>query len=549
MTPFYPIKAILSHAPLAALLPAGFSALLASASSILLLGASAYLIASAALHPPLYTLALAITLVRACGIGRAVFRYLDRWLSHRAVFHAQEILQLRLYEKAAALLPLKEANLRQADFLHGLSDGCNALRDSYLRAFVPPILAGVLCLAGAIFLLPVSGRFPASLLPLLWFLHLLLPALLEKQEDSGPALRYRDLLLDAEEGRPELQNAGSLPLISGKLYSAARKFGSGQRETSRRKDQVNALLLLLRDFALIFFLFQLCLAVSSARISGIELAVYLLALQTVLAEIAPVADAWRMGRQGMKAAENILHIPVPADAVPTSGERPGSTSVPPSQPSPLLSVQGLGFSYRPGLPVLRDISFSLSAGEKMAIIGESGSGKTTLACLLMGFWPPEQGRIRLNGKDCRQLSDVEIRSFFAPCLQGEYVFSGSVRENFLRIHPGLPETSIRKALSEAQLEENILELPQGLDTPLGENGSMLSGGERQRFLIALALASPAPILLLDEPTAGLDKKTAHDLMDGILSHLNGRALLIITHDMVLAERMDKIYRIHFMEAS
>ena len=182
----------------------------------------------------------------------------------------------------------------------------------------------------------------------------------------------------------------------------------------------------------------------------------------------------------------------------------------------------------------------------MAIIGESGSGKTTLACLLMGFWPPEQGSIRLNGKDCRQLPDVGIRSFFAPCLQGEYVFSGSVRENFLRIHPDLPETSIRKALSEAQLEESILNLPQGLDTPLGENGSMLSGGERQRLLIAFALASPAPILLLDEPTAGLDKKTAHDLMDGILSHLNGRALLIITHDMVLAERMDRIYR---MDAS
>lgn len=546
MTPFHPIKAALSHAPLAALLPAGCSALLASAGSILLLGASAYLIASAALHPPLYTLALAITLVRACGIGRAVFRYLDRWLSHRAVFHAQEILRLRLYEKAAALLPLKEANLRQADFLHGLSDGCNALRDSYLRAFVPPILAWILCLAGAAFLLPVSGSFSAALLPLLWFLHILLPALLDRQEDSLPALRYRNLLLDTEEGCPELQSAGSIHFLAVKLHSAARKFGSCQRNTSRRKDEINVLLLLLRELALIFFLYQLCLAVSSARISGIELAVYLLALQTVLAEIAPVADAWRTGKQGMEAAQSILHIPEAEDAPQTSGERPISPSSPPSQPPPLLSVQGLGFSYRPGLPVLRDISFSLSAGEKMAIIGESGSGKTTLACLLMGFWPPEQGSIRLNGKDCRQLPDVGIRSFFAPCLQGEYVFSGSVRENFLRIHPGLPETSIRKALSEAQLEEDILNLPQGLDTPLGENGSMLSGGERQRLLIAFALASPAPILLLDEPTAGLDKKTAHDLMDGILSHLNGRALLIITHDMVLAERMDRIYR---MDAS
>ena len=115
------IQSVLRHAPIGELLPAGFAAFLSSLSSILLLATSAYLIASAALHPPLYTLALAITLVRACGLGRAVFRYLDRWLSHRAVFHAQERLRLRLYEKASALLPLKELRC-PAGFLPEIPD-------------------------------------------------------------------------------------------------------------------------------------------------------------------------------------------------------------------------------------------------------------------------------------------------------------------------------------------------------------------------------------------------------------------------------------------
>jgi len=535
------IQSVLRHAPIGELLPAGFAAFLSSLSSILLLATSAYLIASAALHPPLYTLALAITLVRACGLGRAVFRYLDRWLSHRAVFHAQERLRLRLYEKASALLPLKEGGARQGEFLHGLAVGCDALRDFYLKSLTPPTITLLLCLTGTLLLFPVAGPI-ALLLPLLWLLHLLLPALLDRADNDAlnrADIQYRALLLDLQEGRHDLQSSGSISIAEKKLQSAAQDLARCQEEQTRRRNLVDALLLLLNDVVLVIFLFRLSLSTLSGTMTGIELAVFLLMLQTVLAELAPISEALRLGREAMHAAQGILHIPNSAGH-PASAEDDMQTE---GEPAPLLSVQNLCFSYVPGLPVLKNVSFTLCPGEKLAIIGESGYGKTTLACLLMGLWPPESGHIRLKGPDCSRHSPDGIRKAFAPCLQGEYVFQSSVRENFLRLHTGIEEESIWEALSAAQLKEDILSLPQKLDTPLGENGSRLSGGQRQRLLIALALASAAPILLLDEPTAGLDKKTAHALMEGILSHHEERALVIITHDMVLAERMDKIYRL------
>ena len=537
------IQSVLRHAPIGELLPAGFAAFLSSLSSILLLATSAYLIASAALHPPLYTLALAITLVRACGLGRAVFRYLDRWLSHRAVFHAQERLRLRLYEKASALLPLKEGGARQGEFLHGLAVGCDALRDFYLKSLTPPTITLLLCLTGTLLLFPVAGPI-ALLLPLLWLLHLLLPALLDRADNDAlnrADIQYRALLLDLQEGRHDLQSSGSISIAEKKLQKAAQNLAHCQKEQARRRNLVDTLLLLLNDMVLVIFLFLLSLSTLSGTMTGIDLAVFLLVLQTILAELAPLSEALRMGREAMHAAQDVLHIPDPA----SHSQAPATDDLSQTErePAPLLSVQDLCFSYIPGLPVLKNVSFTLCPGEKLAIIGESGCGKTTLACLLMGLWPPESGHIRLKGPDCSRHSPDGIRKAFAPCLQGEYVFQSSVRENFLRLHTGIEEESIWEALSAAQLKEDILSLPQKLDTPLGENGSRLSGGQRQRLLIALALASAAPILLLDEPTAGLDKKTAHALMEGILSHHEERALVIITHDMVLAERMDKIYRL------
>jgi ABC-type lipoprotein export system ATPase subunit len=176
-----------------------------------------------------------------------------------------------------------------------------------------------------------------------------------------------------------------------------------------------------------------------------------------------------------------------------------------------------------------NFSLTIAPGQHTALLGESGRGKTTLAYLLTGLYPPEEGTI-------------ECSCHVAGNLQGCFVFSGSIRENFLHLHPDLSEEDMQSCLECAQLGSLAASLPQGLDTPLGYDGSRLSGGERNRLLTALALASPAPLLILDEPTAGLDKKTASHLLYALFEKAQEqhKTLLVITHDSNIPDRFTQI---------
>ena len=199
----------------------------------------------------------------------------------------------------------------------------------------------------------------------------------------------------------------------------------------------------------------------------------------------------------------------------------------------------LSFSYEGQLPILQKLNFSLQNGEKLAILGESGSGKTTLFHLLLRLWEPDQGRLSLNSRSYTEYSAAEIRSYFAAAAQSCYIFNETIRECFQRLYPGIADETIWQALEIAQLAAVLREHPDGLERKTGPDGALLSGGQRQRLLLALAFASPAPILLLDEPTAGLDAANSAALTSSFLRHFAQRTLLVITHDQQLADKMDR----------
>ena len=196
----------------------------------------------------------------------------------------------------------------------------------------------------------------------------------------------------------------------------------------------------------------------------------------------------------------------------------------------------LEFHYPQGLPVFSELNFSLYPGCHTAIVGDSGSGKTTLACLLAGLWAPTKGSIHYGSA---------VRPFICTIPQGSFLFAGSIRENFLRLHPAITEEEMQQALQAAQLTAVWQKLPQGLDTPLGENACHLSGGERNRLASALILASSAPVLLFDEPTAGLDLPKANKLLDAILKRADktGQTVIIITHDLPQLSRFSQVIRL------
>lgn len=526
-------------------LPVLLVSLMALFTGLALLGASAWLVASAALMPPLYTLALGITTVRACGIGRAVFRYGERYLSHRMAFRILTEIRTSFYDRAAKVLPLRSGPARQGEFLHDLLTGADELRDFYVRALLPIAAIGTITALTTWLLAGVIGLW-ALALPALYLARLVLSCASRQTGEERQRTRdaaYRSALLDAASGADELICAGRDPALK-RLSAPAHDLLEGSLQLARSDAKRDAAENLLDTTVLMALLVFLILRVTDGALSGIDLCVYFLVLQTLLVEFRILPEAVRQGRRSLLAArflperqtsetvetdepaEQPEKIPAPAQAASRDADAASQT---------LLEAKDLSFSYRQGQGVLQGLSFRIARGQHTAIVGASGAGKTTLAELLLGVWPPDSGMLRLCGTPYHELPQGAIQQAIAALPQGSVLFAGSIRENFARYRPGCNEEDLRAALRDAQLSEVVAALPQGIDTPLGEDACFLSGGQRGRLLTAITIAGKEPVILLDEPTCGLDQKTAAALMAALFTRVQetGQTLLTITHERTL----------------
>ena len=495
--------------------------LLALLSNLGLLGAAAWLISSAALQPPLYALTLGITAVRALGIGRALLRYGERYFTHKSAFAVLAALRLRLYDTASHLADFPQAAKTKGTLLHDMLTGADILRDFLLRGLLPPLTLLLAVLLVTLLLSPYLS-YGIFILPILYLSHCL-PLWISPQQSNSS--HYRNQLLDFAQGSHELSRAGSLNIAVTQLDQTAKHWQKNLFRDKTRTNRIDFLLGLLRIFAFLWLFILLLTALQQKQIDGISLCTYLLVLLALLNEFAALPAAARHFRQAQNAAGWLS---------PHSADTSTSTNSP--DVHNLLTVSALEFHYPQGLPVFSALNFSLSPGCHTAIVGDSGSGKTTLACLLAGLWAPTKGSIHYGSA---------VRPFICTIPQGSFLFSGSIRENFLRLHPAITEDEIQQALQAAQLTTVWQKLPQGLDTPLGENACHLSGGERNRLASALILASSAPVLLFDEPTAGLDLPKANKLLDAILKRADqtGQTIIIITHDLPQLFRFSQVIQL------
>lgn len=532
-------------------LPVLLVSLMALFTGLALLGASAWLVASAALMPPLYTLALGITTVRACGIGRAVFRYGERYLSHRMAFRILTEIRTSFYDRAAKVLPLRSGPARQGEFLHDLLTGADELRDFYVRALLPIAAIGTITALTTWLLAGIIGLW-ALALPALYLARLVLSCASRQTGEERQRTRdaaYRSTLLDAAGGADELICAGRDPALK-RLSAPAHDLLEGSLQLARTDARRDAAENLLDTTVLMALLALLILRVTDGALSGIDLCVYFLVLQTLLVEFRTLPEAVRQGRRSLMAArflperqtseaaetdepaEQSEKIPAPAQAASRDADAASQT---------LLEAKDLSFSYRQGQGVLQGLSFRIARGQHTAIIGASGAGKTTLAALLLGVWPPDSGMLRLCGTPYHELPQGAIQQAIAALPQGSVLFAGSIRENFARYRPACKEEDIRAALRDAQLSEVVAALPQGIDTPLGEDACFLSGGQRGRLLTAITIAGREPVILLDEPTCGLDQKTAAALMAALFAKVQetGQTLLTITHERTLVTKFQQ----------
>lgn len=194
-----------------------------------------------------------------------------------------------------------------------------------------------------------------------------------------------------------------------------------------------------------------------------------------------------------------------------------------------LSLEKVTFGYDERRPILKGVSLQIAAGERVGLIGETGAGKSTLAALLLRFYDPSDGCLRLDGIDLRNLRLTDLRAQIALVFQETVLFAGTIAENIAVGRPGASPVQIEAAARAASLHEAIQRLPDGYETLVGERGHALSGGERQRVGLARAFLRDAPLLILDEPTSALDAVTEAGILEGLERLMAGRTTLIVTH--------------------
>lgn len=512
-----------------------------SLSAAALMAASAYIITSAALKPPLYTLSMAITAVRFFGISRALLRYLERYLSHDASFRLLGLLRAFAYKQLESRIPLKLQASSQGIFLNHLINDIDVLKDFYLRVF-SPISSAFLMLLTLCIVLSFYSRNSVFLLVLAFAVCLAIPItayLRQKKNQASLDLAissYKDACIDAWLGLADIKASGSEASQSAHLQSAAHAI-TQKRLTSNKQINISDHIAASFCSAALLAIFA-CLipVVRSNELSGITLAVLLLTIQSGFETFALLPEACRSLQAAHQTGQHFFEEKPPH----TSTELTASPLNEKNIETSLLAAQNVCFSYDESRLILKNISFSIKPGEKVAIIGASGSGKSTLFHLLLHLWQGQSGSLLWEGQNYDCISPEKLRQDIRAITQNTYIFTGTIRTNFTKIYPQITDEEIFAALKKAQLDEFIQSSELLLNRPVGENGRLLSGGQRQRLGIARALAQPAKLLLLDEPTAGLDSKTADNFMQTLLKNQKGSAMLLITHDEHLLKYMDRI---------
>ncbi len=504
--------------------------------------ASGYLISRAAERPEILSLTVAIVAVRFFGISRALLRYGERLASHDLAFRTLTDLRGRFFERLVPLVPGGIDQARKADLLSRFVGDVDRLQDLYLRGLAPPLIAivsSLVCVAIAVVILPVAGLVLALMLLLGGIASPALTRWASRTAGRRQATARSALSVDLL----EIANGGAEIAVAGREDDWLERVGNSNREVTRlqRRDAVNGglavgLTTFLSVGAAVVITAVAVPAVADGQINGVLLAALALLAMASFEAILPLGQA-AAGIDACDEAASRLEEVTERRSPVAEAEEPKALP-----PAGALRFERVGFSYASGAAqVLENADLDFRQGEAVALIGPSGIGKSTLAELMVRFRDPTAGRISLGGVDIRELDGGALREAIRLAPQDAYLFDSTIRQNVAIGRAGVDGDRIITALSEAGLEDWINELPDGIDTFVGEGGARVSGGQRQRIAVARVFISRARFLIFDEPTAHVDPEGAAALERRLAGRArSGCGVLVVTHEISDLGNFDRV---------
>ncbi|SHF06635.1 cysteine/glutathione ABC transporter ATP-binding protein/permease CydC [Vibrio gazogenes] len=477
--------------------------------------------------------------VRGFAIGRTAGRWGERVVSHNATFKVLADLRIFFFKKLSPLIPGRIANLRDADLLNRLVADVDAMDHVYLR-LISPVMVGILgVLVLSAFLYWFDPMVGLTLGAIMLVLLLSWPVLFYKLgKRNGAALtqskaNLRVTLLDWIQGYSELTIFGAEPTYRQAIMQDQQDLISRQYINTRYSGFAQALLMLASGWTLVFMLWFVANGVGQA---GPDPMIAMVAFATMASFelLMPIAGAFQHLGQTLTSARRLNEV--------LSSEPEVTFQTEPTQHNGQFDIrfEQVNFHYpdHQQQRVLNEIDLHIPAGHKVAIVGQTGSGKSTLLQLISRYWDPSQGQVSIAGTDLKHWNEHDLRACMSIVSQRVDILNGTLRENLQIAAPDADDMTYTQVLSQVGLDK-LLDGP-GLNVWLGDGGRHLSGGEKRRLGIARALLHQGEILLLDEPTEGLDKQTERQIMDLLRTHYAHKTVIFITHRLIELERMDAI---------